>query len=104
MRYFVFFIALSGACLSACSNDSNAVAFDAEGEIIGADLALCPCCGGWLLQTTDTLFRFNELPAGSDIDLVSATFPVPVKFSYEADTFVCGAMMNRILITDIEKQ
>lgn len=76
----------------------------AEGQITGPDARLCPCCGGWFLETADTTFLFDQLPAGSTIDLGNATFPVPVKFDYQSDTSVCNGWGNRIILTNIEQQ
>ena len=104
MKSLIVFVAFLGVVLFACKNDSNPPVFMAEGQITGGDPRLCACCGGWVLETADTTFLFDQLPAGSTIDLNNATFPIPVKFNYEADTSGCGLWLNKIILTEIEQQ
>lgn len=106
MKSLFLFIAFLGIVFSACKNDGlSSSSFMAEGKIVGGDPRNCACCGGWFLETADTtFFLFDRLPDGSTIDLNNATFPIQVKFDYEADTSYCGVWLNKIILTDIELQ
>lgn len=104
MKSFSVFIVFLTVAFWACKNDPPEHVFEAEGQITGADARACVCCGGWFLMTSDTTFLFDQLPAGSAIDLNNAVFPIPVKFDYEADTTACGIWLNKIILTEIEQQ
>ena len=52
--------------------------------ITGQDMTMTPCSGGYFI-TIDGLSavsRFYALPAGSNIDLSIATFPINVKLKW----------------------
>ncbi len=104
MKQLLIFVALLVTFLLACKNDEPSSAFMAEGEIIGGDPRNCGCCGGWFLEAADTTFLFDRLPASSSLDLNNATFPISVKFDYQADTSTCGRFYNKIILTGIEQE
>lgn len=99
MKSFILPIVFLCAVLYACKKEAHV--FMDEGQITGPDPRDCACCGGWFLKTADTTFLFDQLPWGSSIDLNTATFPIPVKFDYKADTTGCGKLMNRIILIQI---
>jgi hypothetical protein len=88
-------------CCYACK-DEQAQTLTYSGQIIGPDLTLCACCGGYMLQTADSTYRFDNLPTGSDIDLQNATFPLSVRFEFEQDLTRCIGWKPWIVLTDIE--
>jgi len=94
----IFFISLLFVAILSCDDDT--VTYDSTGQILGLDPATCPCCGSWLIQINgeESLYQFIELPEGSDIDLMTATFPLDVELNWELSA---GACQNHILITDI---
>ena len=69
------------------SNNLNQIQYKATGQILGSDLALCPCCGNWILKIdgVQNTYQFLTLPANSGIDLNMATFPIAVKFNWSID-------------------
>lgn len=75
-----------------------------EGQINSCDVRNCGWCGGWYLETTDTIYNFHHLPAGSDIDLHSNNFPIYVRFNYVLDTANFHDQAVRIILTEIELQ
>ncbi|OUS02370.1 hypothetical protein A9Q86_03750 [Flavobacteriales bacterium 33_180_T64] len=81
--------------LSSCkSNDDTELEleFESTAIILGFDIALCPCCGGWIInideQESDN--RFSELPQDSNIDLENAIFPISVKLNWSESDAFCG--------------
>jgi hypothetical protein len=81
----------------SCNKDT--CQYKDTGEITGADLSSCPCCGGWYIKIKETNYRFDQLPAGSDINLQTAKFPIKVKVDWS--TIYCNNM--RITICKIKK-
>ena len=76
--------------------------FKSEGIILGPDIRMCICCGGWLIKIDTVTYNFNELPAGSRIDLQTAIFPLKVKLDWQiSDPSPC---QRYITILRIEKE
>jgi len=75
-----------------------------EGQINGCDVRNCAFCGGWYLETSDTIYNFDYLPTGSNIALHADNFPIPVRFSYIADTLHYSDKAIKIILTEIELQ
>jgi hypothetical protein len=73
-----------------------------QGTIIGPDLRMCACCGGWYILIDTTTYEFESLPLNSKIDLQSETFPLNVKLDWEiSDRVACPN--KYITILRIEK-
>ncbi|MEO6221500.1 MAG: hypothetical protein ABIO81_13790 [Ginsengibacter sp.] len=70
-------------------------------EIIGADLRLCPCCGGHKITIDNVLnpnnfsyFLVAQLPAGFDLG-DNPKYPIVVKIDWDIDTLHCyGNFIN----------
>lgn len=75
--------------------------FESSGDILGFDMTMCACCGGWIIRLDgdSTDYRFDTLPAGANIDLNTATFPLPVNLNWSSNSNYCG---NRMTIDAIE--
>ena len=61
--------------------------------ITGADAVLCSCCGGYFITihgSTDQAAKFSTLPAGADINLATATFPINVYINWHRDLTSCN--------------
>ena len=102
MKSFILFVTFMATVFFACKDDPPPPVFMPEGQITGPDMRVCICCcGGWFLETSDTTFLFRQLPPGSHIDLDNATFPIPVKFNYMADTL---GWPSTVILTRIELQ
>jgi hypothetical protein len=96
-------VAFCAALLFATSCKDEGSTLSNEGKITGVDGSLCACCGGWFLESEGVTYRFEQLPAGANIDLQNATFPLAVTFEYQTDPNSCSNF-NRIIVTDIEVQ
>lgn len=92
------------ACRPQACGDQELVPMLLEGQINSCDVRNCGWCGGWYLETTDTIYNFHHLPAGSDIDLHSNNFPIYVRFNYVLDTANFHDQAVRIILTEIELQ
>ena len=90
-------------CFSGCEKNKDKIKFESTGIILGADLAECICCGGYIIEIDgdDGHYRFETLPENSTIDLETATFPLSVKLNWHTDR-TC-AELTYIVIEDIEK-
>jgi hypothetical protein len=95
-------IVLMAVALVFISCDKDTYQYKDEGEITGANLSACPtiCCGGWFIKIKETTYGFDQLPAGSNINLQTAKFPVKVKLDWTL-TNLCNN--TRITITKIKK-
>ena len=78
----VFFILIGFmSCQKPTTSD-----FQSTGIITGVDLKMCACCGGYYIQIDNVTYEFDTLPAGSNIDLQNATYPIPVKLDWQLST------------------
>jgi hypothetical protein len=86
-----------------CQEDTQKE-YMSEGKILGPDLRMCPssCCGGWYIQIESTTYEFDALPAGSNINLQTSSFPIAVKLDWSlSDKIACPD--KRIIIQRIAK-
>lgn len=62
-----------------------------NGTITGVDIRECICCGGYFIDIRDSTYRFFDLPAGSNLNLTNAKFPIYVKLDWvKADSTCLG--------------
>ncbi len=87
MRHILPLALFLAAFFVSCSDpqDPNP-SFKNRGMITGQDTRKCSCCGGWFIEIEGTQYRFLELPAGSNVKLTEATFPIPVLVSWSKPT------------------
>ncbi len=88
--------------MTNCDNDDDSqVQFESTATILGSDMALCACCGGWKIDINgeEPRKRFSELPQSSNIDLQNTTFPISVQLNWSESNDYCG---NGIIIELIE--
>jgi hypothetical protein len=81
-RLFVLLIAIVFV-FPAC-NKTKTTTYKYTATITGPDLTMTVCSGGYFI-TVDNIsgpIRFTTLPAGSGIDLTTATFPLHVKLNW----------------------
>lgn len=71
----------------ACNENENK--YRDYGTITGIDFRECFCCGGYFIEIRDSTYRFLNLPAGSDIGLENAKFPVYVKLDWQIADSLC---------------
>ncbi len=84
--------------------------YESTGTITGPDLGMCVCCGGYKLIVDNVIlpinlqpdvFRFQSLPANSNMDLANAIFPLKVKFNWSNIPNYCNGNQYLIVIDDI---
>ncbi len=83
MRYPLILLIAVATFFASCSK-SNSVSYKYTATITGPDLTMTVCSGGYLI-TIDGVsgpIRFTKLPAGSTLDLTTATFPVHVRLNW----------------------
>jgi hypothetical protein len=54
-----------------------------SGTILGPDIRMCACCGGWYIEIDTATYEFEALPVNSTIDLQKETFPLKVKLDWQ---------------------
>ena len=82
----------------SCRKDN----FESEGLITGPDPRDCACCGGWFIEIGSATYRFNDLPANSDLDLSKETMPLAVVLKWEKDPDAC--LGDEIFVYKIRKK
>lgn len=105
--------------LSCSKNDDKiidkpqekAIVYESTATITGRDMALCACCGDWKIVIDNMvypininlpfIYQFKFLPANSNINLETATFPLNVKINWSIDNNTCNGDFGRIVIDDI---
>jgi len=89
-KVFIVFL-----CLCAVSCRKSESTLKMEGILAGPDLALCPCCGGVILelQGMNGDYRIDSLPFMTVQKLYNLSFPKRIQFDYvQADT--CGSIIR----------
>ena len=84
---------------TSCNKDNN-ITYEDTGKIIGQDLALCACCGNWIIKIDgiDESYQTVEIPESLGLNLIDASFPIPIKLNWSVDpNSPCG----HIIIEDI---
>ncbi|OQX80883.1 MAG: hypothetical protein B6D64_02640 [Bacteroidetes bacterium 4484_276] len=70
------------------------------GAITGYDWRKCMCCGGWIIEIDNSIYRFFELPDNCIINLENETFPLNVKLDWVEEDFQC--LGDEIIIKKIK--
>ncbi len=68
-----------------CRKSSSTTTYMNTATIKGQNLTTTACGGAYWITihgATDSLAQFNTLPAGSGIDLTTATFPINIKLNW----------------------
>jgi len=86
-----------------CCRKANYNAYGSIGIIMGPDIRMCACCGGWFIQIDSTTYEFSSLPDNSDINLEKETFPLYVKLDWKASNLT-GCPDPKIVIQRIKKE
>ena len=81
----VLFLALLMVAPSCKKTSKSTVTYTNTATITGPDLTMTFCSGGyWIaIDGVAAATRLNVLPAGSGIDLATATFPIHVKLNWQ---------------------
>ena len=116
-RFTIISLLLLTCLIVSCTKSDKVVAakpaivYENTATIIGQDMALCACCGDWKIIIDNMVYpanvplpfvhQFKFLPASSNIDLSTATFPLLVKINWSVDNNTCNGNFGRIVIDDI---
>lgn len=102
IKSIMFFLLILLLFCTSCKKDLSAESgFMSVGTIIGGDLRMCMCCGGWFIKIDNDTLRFGNLPQDSNIDLQIESFPLEVRLNWEKSSFQC--LGDEIIILKIEK-
>jgi hypothetical protein len=78
----VFVILLAGACRHEAETMDR-------GIVTGYDPRDCMCCGGWFITISDSVWRFDQVPADCTIDFNTVAYPVAVRLEWKKKDTVC---------------
>lgn len=98
MKYIIIICFTILITAHSCQKDD----YESEGLITGADPRDCVCCGGWFIEIDLQVYRFYEIPPGSDLDLTKESFPVKVRLDWQKDPDAC--LGDEILVSRIKKK
>ena len=84
---------------TACKKEKSELS---DGMITGVDYRECACCGGYYIDIDTCTYRFQALPANSDLILDEAEFPMPVALRWKKDINAC--IGDEVIIEYIEKR
>ena len=73
----------------ACSGEDERAQPRDRGVIIGEDVRLCACCGGWFIDIGESRYRFQRIPEFNDVSLLPEHFPMAVFVSWAPDPEAC---------------
>ena len=98
MRVQIFTTIIICFVLASCMKDND---FGQRGTITGPDYSRCYCCGGYLININDSIYRFRTLPKRNNINLENESFPIKVILEWKKhpNPILC----NEIIIVRIEK-
>ena len=90
MKRLVLIFGLTVLWLAACNKEK--VNYTGSGEIVAWDRALCPCCGGAILQIDNTTgnFRIESLPGMEQQDFQNLVFPKRIRFNQDKGSTCAG--------------
>ncbi|MEO0898837.1 MAG: hypothetical protein AAFY71_20660 [Bacteroidota bacterium] len=74
-----------------------------EGEITGYDYSRCMCCGGYLLDIPQGVFRLDGAPEAfmAELDqLEERDFPVAVRVNFDSTAISCIDMRIDLVCAD----
>ncbi len=85
---FILFIAIAVIFPSCRKCHKKNSIYTSSATITGPDLGMTSCSGGYWIQidATTVTNRVETLPAGSGIDLTTATFPIRVNLNWHYNT------------------
>ncbi len=99
MKAKFFLLLISLLLILSCEKEK----YESTGIIIGADMSLCACCGGYFIDITGTQYRFekSELPTGFTFD--DNLLPLTIELNWDSKTDGCKDS-NWINILKIRKK
>lgn len=87
LAYTLIVLVLAVGCRKKSTEPSS------TGTLTGPDLALCACCGGVILQSTDGKnYRIESLPGLTQQELFSLSYPKKIKYN-SAINRECGSII-----------
>lgn len=105
MKYLIILLLAVLSTTPSCKKSSKTTTYMNTATITGPDLTMTVCSGGyWIaIDGISAPARFNTLPAGSGIDLTTATFPIHVKLNWHHQSGVDPGPCNIIIVDAIVK-
>ncbi len=100
MKIKAIFIIVIILTLVSCKK-SNSDDFKSKGIILGPDLGMCICCGGYKIKIDTIIYNFDSVPKNSNINVQKEIFPLPVKLDWNIIQPGCA---NWIKIQKIRKE
>ena len=93
----LIFLLASSSCED--TNDLDSEFIESIAILGNYDVALCACCGGYVIEIENKDYRFESLPDDSDITLPNEGLEVEITYNIDR---ICGDL-TYIIIEKIEK-
>jgi hypothetical protein len=87
MKKIIYMSFLLLIIIIGCNESDNE--YKDNGTIVGIDIRECSCCGGYFIEIRDSVYRFNTLPAGSELNLIDPKFPIYVMLDWKMKDTLC---------------
>ncbi len=80
---------------TACENDE--LTFESEGVILGYDMGMCICCGGYFIELNGNTYRTWNFP--NNDTFAAEDFPIPILLNWHfAEEGACSDGTNLIVV------
>ena len=76
---------------------------ETDAAIIGYDMRLCACCGGWWFDIQGDTLRAMDLPVDFAAEIDQNAFPMPVKISWDRENLSSCLQDELVHIRTIRK-
>jgi hypothetical protein len=89
----VLLIVIPALLLACDGNDNNQFS---HGKIVGYDLTLCACCGGYVIEIDGETYRFfdEDIQGTNPLDAWTMNYPVYVLIEWSPKTGACDQRIN----------
>ncbi len=89
-------IALIGFFLigSSCNDDDDGIVYESTAMLIMPDFALCPCCGGWIVEIENDSSRYRIETFPEDFELIweEEDFPKAIDLNWTLNRDCAGTL------------
>lgn len=67
-----------------CQDAEESITYESTGQLIGLDMTLTPCSGGFVLviDNDSASYRIEEFPSDFELELSNSIFPLDVQLNW----------------------
>ena len=98
---FILLLMFGMVFMAACRKEDDVV--ETNAKIIGADMRLCACCGGWWFDIQGDTLRAMDLPADFVAQIDQNAYPISVLIRWDRENLSSCLMDELVHIKTIRK-